>query len=80
MDTGPGVLPIKRTTGLPRLSSNKTRIIDIDLRAYLDNVKHHILLTKVARRVQDADIMRFGREDRKITGKVLHQLQSGSLG
>jgi len=32
----------------------KTRIIDIDLRAYFDNVQHYLLLEKVARRVQDA--------------------------
>src|SRR3984893_12381605 len=30
----------------------KTRIIDIDLRAYFDNVQHFLLLEKVARRVQ----------------------------
>src|SRR6202040_4424320 len=31
----------------------KTKIIDIDLRAYFDNVRHSLLLEKVARRVQD---------------------------
>src|SRR5947209_868095 len=31
----------------------KTRIIDIDLRAYFDNIQHFLLLEKVARRVQD---------------------------
>ena len=30
---------------------SKTRIIDIDLRAYFDNVRHDLLLEKVARRV-----------------------------
>jgi RNA-directed DNA polymerase len=35
----------------------KTRIIDIDLRAYFDNVQHSLLLEKVARRVQDAAVM-----------------------
>jgi len=35
----------------------KTRIIDIDLRAYFDNVQHYLLLEKVARRVQDAAVM-----------------------
>src|SRR6266540_1171285 len=33
----------------------KTRIIDIDLRSYFDNVRHDRLLAKVARRVDDAD-------------------------
>src|SRR3954466_10523158 len=31
----------------------KTRVIDIDLRACFDNVRHDLLLTKVARRVND---------------------------
>src|SRR5499433_821010 len=31
----------------------KTRIIDLDLRAYFDNVQHYLLLEKVAKRVQD---------------------------
>src|ERR1039458_10131558 len=31
-----------------------TRVIDLDLRAYFDNVRHSQLLEKVARRVQDA--------------------------
>jgi RNA-directed DNA polymerase len=35
----------------------KTRIIDIDLRAYFDNVQHYLLLEKVARRVQDDEVM-----------------------
>src|SRR5487761_1425491 len=35
----------------------KTRIIDIDLPAYFDNVQHSLLLEKVARRVQDAAVM-----------------------
>lgn len=35
----------------------KTRIIDIDLRAYFDNVQHYLLLEKVAQRVQDDEVM-----------------------
>ena len=35
----------------------KTRVIDVDLRAYFDNVRHHILLSKVAQRVEDRDVM-----------------------
>src|SRR5471032_2516908 len=36
----------------------KTRVIDLDLRAYFDTVRHHILLEKVARRVNDDEVMR----------------------
>ena len=35
----------------------KTRVIDIDLRSYFDNVRHDRLLAKVARRVDDADVL-----------------------
>jgi RNA-directed DNA polymerase len=47
----------------------KTRIIDIDLRAYFDNVQHHLLLEKVARRVQDAAVMGLLKMILKATGK-----------
>src|ERR1700676_65514 len=35
----------------------KTRIIDLDLSAYFDNVQHSLLLEKVARRVRDDAVM-----------------------
>ncbi|WP_236597709.1 group II intron reverse transcriptase/maturase [Paraburkholderia kirstenboschensis] len=35
----------------------KTRVIDLDLRAYFDTVRHHLLLEKVARRIKDDDVM-----------------------
>ena len=39
------------------IGQGKTRIIDIDLRSYFDNVRHDRLLAKVARRVDDADVL-----------------------
>ena len=36
----------------------KTRIIDLDLRAYFDTVRHHLLLEKIARRINDDEVMR----------------------
>lgn len=48
---------------------SKTRIIDIDLSAYFDNVRHHILLDKVAERVNDAQIMRLLKLILKVGGK-----------
>ena len=48
----------------------KTRIIDLDLRAYFDNVKHHLLLKKVAARVNDEDVMRLLKMMLKATGKT----------
>jgi RNA-directed DNA polymerase len=47
----------------------KTRIIDVDLRAYFDSVQHYVLLEKVARRVQDAKVMRLLNLILKSTGK-----------
>ena len=37
--------------------SGKTRVIDVDLHAYFDNVRHHVLLAKVVKRVNDAAVM-----------------------
>ncbi len=45
-----------------------TRVIDLDLRAYFDNVQHSQLLEKVARRVQDASVMRLLKMILKSTG------------
>jgi RNA-directed DNA polymerase len=36
---------------------DKTRVTDIDLRSYFDNVRHDRLLAKVAKRVDDDDVM-----------------------
>jgi RNA-directed DNA polymerase len=46
----------------------QTRVIDVDLRAYFDNVRHHILLEKVAQRIQDRDVMRLLKLILKATG------------
>ena len=47
----------------------KTRIIDLDLRAYFDNVQHSALLAKVARRVNDEEVMHLLKMILKATGK-----------
>jgi RNA-directed DNA polymerase len=49
--------------------AGKTRVIDLDLRAYFDNVRHHILLEKVACRVDDPEVMGLLRMMLKATGK-----------
>lgn len=46
-----------------------TRVIDVDLRAYFDNVRHHLLLEKVANRVSDDDVMRLLKLILRATGK-----------
>jgi len=47
----------------------KTQIIDLDLRAYFDNVQHYLLLEKVARRVQDDAVMHLLKMMLKATGE-----------
>ena len=50
------------------IKEGKTRVIDLDLRAYFDNVKHHILLAKVRARVDDDDVMHLLKLILKATG------------
>jgi RNA-directed DNA polymerase len=47
----------------------KTRIIDVDLKGYFDNVRHDLLLAKVAQRVQDEHVMHLLKLILKAGGK-----------
>jgi RNA-directed DNA polymerase len=47
----------------------KTRVIDLDLKAFFDNVRHHILLEKVAKRVKDNEVMHLLKMILKANGK-----------
>jgi RNA-directed DNA polymerase len=47
----------------------KVRIIDLDLKGYFDNVRHDVLLAKVARRVKDQQAMHLLKLILKSTGK-----------
>jgi RNA-directed DNA polymerase len=51
------------------IAEEKTRIIDLDLRAYFDNVQHYLLLEKVAKRVQDGEVLHLLKMILKATGK-----------
>src|SRR6267143_2086403 len=48
---------------------NKTRVIDVDLAAYFDSVRHDLLLAKVARRIQDGEILHLLKRMLKASGK-----------
>ena len=48
---------------------NKTRVIDVDLAVYFDSVRHDLLLAKVARRVNDRDILHLLKLMLKASGK-----------
>jgi RNA-directed DNA polymerase len=47
----------------------KTKVIDVDLKAYFDSVNHGILLEKIAARVDDKDVMRLLKLILKSNGK-----------
>ena len=47
----------------------KTQIIDVDISKFFDNVRHHILLQKIAARVNDGKVMRLVKLILKSTGK-----------
>jgi RNA-directed DNA polymerase len=51
------------------IAEAKTRVIDLDLKAFFDNVRHHILLEKVATRVKDPEILHLLKMILKASGK-----------
>ena len=58
---------VQRVAGA--IASNKTRVIDVDLSSYFDNVRHHLLLDKVAHRVNDGDVLKLLKKILKANGK-----------
>jgi RNA-directed DNA polymerase len=47
----------------------KTRVLDVNLQAYFDTVRHNMLLHKVAERVKDAQVIRLLKLILKASGK-----------
>ena len=58
---------VQRVAGA--IVKGKTRVIDVDLSSYFDNIRHHLLLEKVARRVNDEDVLRLLKKILKANGK-----------
>ena len=46
-----------------------TRVIDVDLKSYFDNVRHHLLVQKLAKRVQDPQVLHLVKQILKANGK-----------
>ena len=51
------------------IAQGKTIVLDLDLKGYFDNVRHHILLEKVACRINDTDIIHLLKLILKTSGK-----------
>jgi len=45
-------------------------VIDVDLSKYYDTIRHHILLNKIARRIQDPDVMHLIKQIIKVNGRL----------
>jgi RNA-directed DNA polymerase len=60
-------------TALQRVATaileGKTWVIDLDLRSYFDTIRHHIVLEKIARRVNDPQVLWLIREMLRVSGK-----------
>jgi RNA-directed DNA polymerase len=46
-----------------------TQVIDVDLKSYFDNIRHHLLLRKLAKRIQDPAILHLVKQILKANGK-----------
>jgi RNA-directed DNA polymerase len=51
------------------IARHKTRVVDLDLRSFFDNVRHHTLFGKVAERVNDPELMHLLKLTVKAIGK-----------
>jgi RNA-directed DNA polymerase len=51
------------------IAMGKTQVIDIDLAAYFDGVRHDLLLAKVAKRIRDPDVLHLLKIMLKANGK-----------
>jgi RNA-directed DNA polymerase len=46
-----------------------TRVLDMDLKSYFDNIRHHLLLRKLAMRIEDPTILHLVKQILKANGK-----------
>jgi len=58
---------VRRVAGA--LVQYKTRVSDVDLQAYFDPIRHHLLLAQVAQRVNDPDVLHVRKLMLQASGK-----------
>src|SRR3990170_3562947 len=62
-----------RRLGIPTIKDGLvqglTQVIDVDLKGYFDNIRHHILLRGVAERVEDPEVLHLVKRILKANGK-----------
>ncbi|KAJ6644956.1 putative ABC transporter ATP-binding protein [Pseudolycoriella hygida] len=46
------------------------QVIDVDLSQYFDTIRHSILLNKIAKRIQDPDVMHLIKQTIKVNGRI----------
>ncbi len=51
------------------LRHRQHRVVDLDLAAFFDNIKHDVLLARLARRIQDRDVLAMLKQFLKSAGK-----------
>ncbi|MCZ6872208.1 MAG: group II intron reverse transcriptase/maturase [bacterium] len=51
------------------MAQGKTRVLDIDLKSYFDNIRHHLVLAQVAKRVNDPKVLHVIKLILKASGK-----------
>lgn len=59
---------IQRTS--EAILEGKTYVIDLDLRTYFDTVRHHLVLEKVAKRINDDEVMQLLKLILRASGKL----------
>jgi RNA-directed DNA polymerase len=55
--------------GAEAMVKDKTRVSDVDLQAYFDTIRHHLLVAKVAQRVNDPEVLYVLTLMLKVSGK-----------
>ena len=51
------------------IAQGKTRVLDLDLHAYFDNIRHHLVLSQVAQRVNDPQVLHVVKVILQASGK-----------